>query len=103
MGRIWDLPKPSNKPLPRFWRIERVSWRYNFTEDKYILQGTTTPYNSLKSKMEAHRILDRIEQDALQRLSDMDDKCGQYAVRSSTDDLHVCIYGNKFHFRIQGI
>lgn len=97
----WESPKADIKPAPRFWRIERVSERYNFTEDKYILNGVTTPYNGIKSKREAVCILDRIEQDAKERISGFSEKSGEYALRTSREDLHVCIYGNKMHFTIK--
>lgn len=97
-----DIPRMECH-MAKWWRIERISERYNFTEDKYIFHGVSTPYDRIKSKLDARRILDRIEHDAQQRLSDMDDKSGQYAIRTSTDDLHVCIYGNKFHFTIKKV
>lgn len=97
----WELPKLTNRPAPRFWRIECISERYNFTEDKYNFSGVTTPYNGIRSKHEAICILDRIEQDAEERISRISEKSGEYALRVSTEDLHVCIYGNKMHFTIK--
>lgn len=96
----WEMPKPDFKPIPRHWRIERVSWRYNGTEDKYNLSEVTTPYDGFTSKRDARCTLDNIEADAKARIGKIGADCGEYALRTSTDDLHVCIYGNKFHFKI---
>lgn len=99
----WEMPKPNFKSIPRYWRIERVSWRYNDTENKYILSGVTTPYDGFTSKRDARRTLDNIEADAKARIGEIGRDSGEYAHRTSTDDLHVCIYGNKFHFKITGL
>lgn len=96
----WDIPKSDLKPPPRCWRIERVSERYDGTEDKYIFNGVTTPYDGFTSKHDARKVLDSIEADAKARISEIGSDCGEYTLRTSTDDLHVCIYGNKFHFKI---
>lgn len=59
------------------------------------------PYDGIRSKREAVCILDRIEQDVKKRISGFDEENGEYALRNSREDLHVCIYGNKMHFTIK--
>lgn len=98
----WEMSKRSNKPIPRYWHIERDSWRYSLADDKYIFHGTTMPYTGVKSKREAKKQLDRIEADAKARIGGEYGKNGEYVMRTSADDLKVCIYGNRFHFKIEG-
>lgn len=98
LSRHWDIPKFTYRQRD-WYNVVKYAYRYDFDKEEYIYSGKTTLF-STRSKYDAHKYIEHLEQCAKERIGKFNERNGEYAFMSSTDDLHVAIYGYKYHFTI---